>query len=179
LHRRAYWPDLSLRVAGEYDKDHENDAHQSFSSGDTRDLIDQKKNRDQGIGAWIQFDWDLGGIVYPEDAVDLSRELRQVISLRDDIADEINQLYYERQGIRERLASGEPLPSEEIMRLRLRAGEIEAGLDAWTGGWLSHWRSDRCDDSPLDEETAERQDTSLCETRLGPDDPVERKKDSW
>ena len=37
-------------------------------------------------------DWDLGNLAYPDDSVDLSRELRQVTSLRDDVSDEIHQL---------------------------------------------------------------------------------------
>ncbi len=88
----------------------------------------------------------VGGLVYPVESVDLSRESRQVVSLRDDIADEINQLYFERARIRQRLLdigagqiSAEP---GEQTRLRWRSREIGAGLDAWTGGWLSRWTRD-------------------------------------
>jgi hypothetical protein len=92
----------------------------------------------------IEFDWDLGGIVYPLESVDLSRELRQVVSLRDDVSDEINQLYFERQTIREKLSArsptASPIEDAEAVRLHWRAQELDAGLDAWTGGWISLWR---------------------------------------
>ena len=143
LQRRAYWPDLSLRVAADFDRDRQPDSDESFLSGEKRFLFDRTHDRRVGIAALIEFDWDLGGIAYPEDAVDLSRELRQVISLRDDVSDEINQLYFEREGIRKRLEGDEAIAAPEIVRLRLRAREIDAGLDSWTGGWVSRWRSSR------------------------------------
>ena len=143
LHRRAFWPDLSLRLGADFDRDRQTDSDQSFLSGEKRFLFDRTHDRRVGIGALIEFDWELGGVAYPDDAVDLSRELRQVISLRDDVSDEINQLYFEREGIRERLESVEAIVATEVVRLHLRAREIDAGLDAWTGGWLSRWRSSR------------------------------------
>jgi hypothetical protein len=175
LHERAFWPELSLRIGADLDRDRENDDRQSFVSGDTRFLHDTKRDRNFGFGASIQFDWELGGIAYPDAAVDLSRELRQVISLRDDVSDEINQLYFERQGIRERLLGREALAPEEVLRLRLRAGEIEAGLDAWTGGWLSRWRLDRRMNPSSREEDPNQHAVHSRDVRLGPDDPVERK----
>jgi hypothetical protein len=67
------------------------------------------------------------------------------VSLRDDVADEINQLYFERQSIRKRLSES-PLATGsvevgEVVRLHWRAQELDAGLDAWTGGWISRWRA--------------------------------------
>jgi len=141
LHRRAFWPDLSLRIGADFDRDRQTDSDQSFLSGEKRFLFDRTHDRRIGIAALVEFDWELGGVVYPEEAVDLSREMRQVISLRDDVSDEINQLYFEREGIRERLEGHEAIVASEIVRLRLRAREIDAGLDAWTGGWVSRWQA--------------------------------------
>jgi hypothetical protein len=64
-----------------------------------------------------------------------------VTSLRDDVADEIHQLYFERQRIRGRLAAAAALAPGEATDLALRAAELDAGLDAWTGGWISRWRA--------------------------------------
>lgn len=145
LRRRAFWPEIGLRFEVDYDFDDERDKDQAFLSGDTRYLFDRKRDEDRHYGAVIEFDWDLGGVVYPLESVDLSRELRQVVSLRDDVADEINQLYFERQTIREKLSSlaptDEPIGASEATRLFWRARELDAGLDAWTGGWISRWRS--------------------------------------
>ncbi len=141
LRRRAYWPDLELSLDVDFDYDQADDNGQSFISGDTRRLRDRSRDEGRRYRAAIEFDWRLGGIVYPLETVNLSRELRQIVSLRDDVADEINQLYFERQAIRQSLASAATTDSSEVARLTWRARELDAGLDAWTGGWISHWRA--------------------------------------
>ena len=145
LRRRAFWPELELRFDVDFDFDSQRDDDQAFISGDTRRLLDRTRDEGRRYKAAIELDWDLGGVVYPLESVDLSRELRQIVSLRDDVADEINQLYFERQAIREKLSkpapTREPLEAGEVSRLRWRARELDAGLDAWTGGWISRWRA--------------------------------------
>jgi hypothetical protein len=141
LRRRAYWPELQLRGGYDVDRDHDRNHDQSFLSGDVRNLIDRGRAEAHQYGAAIVLDWDLGGLAYPDDAVDLVRELRQVTSLRDDVSDEIHQLYFERQRIRARLAGpADAFAPGESADLALRAAELDAGLDAWTGGWISAWR---------------------------------------
>jgi hypothetical protein len=182
MHRRAYWPELSLRFGADFDRDKEWKADQSFISGEMRRLFDRSHDRSEGYAVLIQFEWELGGIAFPEDAIALSRELRSVLSLRDDVSDEINQLYFERQGIRERLRQADELAPQELARLRLRAGELEAGLDAWTGGWLSRWRSDqdlmaatlKPPSTPRSTPASRPPGPTWPEPIFGPDKPVER-----
>jgi len=177
LARRAYWPELSLRLATEIDQDDRQNRDQTFVSGDTRHLRDRTRDDARRFEAAVVLDWDLGGIAYPLESVDLSRELRQVVSLRDDVADEINQLYFERQGIRERLSGVSLSDPAEAARLRLRAREIDAGLDAWTGGWLSRWRADRAERGDRLEASAPSLGAARSPVAIsGPDHPIERKK---
>jgi hypothetical protein len=79
--------------------------------------------------------WDLGSLAFDPELVDVSREAREVIELRDDVLDEVNQLYYERRRVLADLGALAP-EAPEAERLRLRAAELGAGLDAWTGGWF-------------------------------------------
>ena len=143
LRRRGWWPDLSIKAGVDLDSDERRHADQSFVSGDTRHLFDRTRDRATAYDASVQLDWSLGEVAYPSDSVDLSRELRQRLSLRDDVSDEIHQLYFERERLRERLASDAPLTPDEERLARSRAREMAAGLDAWTGGWVSQWREDR------------------------------------
>ena len=39
-----------------------------------------------------------------------------------------------------RSANPAPIEVSEAARLLWRAQELDAGLDAWTGGWISLWR---------------------------------------
>ena len=64
----------------------------------------------------------------------MSKEAREVIELRDDVLDEITQLYFERRRVLEQLDGlREPV---EAGPLRIRAAQLAAGIDAWTGGWF-------------------------------------------
>ena len=54
----------------------------------------------------------------------------------EDVLDELTQLYFDRKRA---LAQRAALPptSKEAQQLQLRADELAAGMDAWTGGWFS------------------------------------------
>jgi hypothetical protein len=136
--RRGWLPFMSLRFDYAADRDRREDWDQSFVSGETRRLYDYSRNRARDYGAVVQLSWDLGDTLYNADAVDLSREARQRIALRDDALDEINQLYFERRRVLFTLDALSPESDVlEAERLRLRAQELAAGLDGWTGGWFS------------------------------------------
>jgi hypothetical protein len=138
LARRGLLPELTLRgdYGGfrAYDLDEDDTV---FASGDRFLLRDRlaERGRDFGVGAVLQ--WDLGDTVYNFEEVDISREVRELIELRDEVLDEVNQLYFERRRVLlERSLLPDPA-SPEAERLALRARELAAGLDAWTGGWWS------------------------------------------
>ena len=136
--RRGLLPELSLR--GDYagfrarDEDHDETV---FASGDRHRLLDRlnEHGRDFLVGA--QLSWDLGDTVYNPEEIDVSKEVRELIELRDEVLDEINQLYFERRRVLLERAQLPDPASAEAERLLLRARELAAGLDAWTGGWWS------------------------------------------
>jgi len=159
LARRGWLPVVSLRLAAVGDREISRDYDDSVVYGDRYFLRDEERERGRQLSGSILFAWDFADLAFNPDAVDLSREVRQVISLRDDVLDEITQLYFERKAVLLRLPAspavsfasksaapvsaasggGDSAPSTELERhrLRLRAEELAAGLDAWTGGWFS------------------------------------------
>ena len=63
----------------------------------------------------LTFSWDLGDIAYHPEAIDVSREAREVIELRDDVLDEITQLYFERRRVLAQLqAPSDPGEAERL-----------------------------------------------------------------
>jgi hypothetical protein len=138
LARRGLLPELS--VHGDYGGFRARDLDEDdtvFASGGRFLLRDRlsESGRDFGVGAALR--WDLGDTVYNFEEVDISREVRELIELRDEVLDEVNQLYFERRRVLlERSLLPDPA-SPEAERLGLRARELGAGLDAWTGGWWS------------------------------------------
>jgi len=165
LARRGWLPTLGLRLGAARDRRWAWDRDQAFLSGETRHLFDRDEDGSLDLDASLTFAWDLGSLAYDPEYVDLSRESRMVIALRDDVLDEVNQLYYERRGIVLQLrllaetalappsapmtapasaststSTSAPAPGAEAadaVKLALRAAELAAGLDAWTGGWFS------------------------------------------
>jgi hypothetical protein len=135
--RRAWWPIVVARAAGQWDDSRNTDYDQSFSSGATHDLTDRGHDRGDEFDVSLSLSWDLGGIAYEPESIDVSRETREVIELRDDVLDEITQLYFERRRVLAELGALGGPPAAEQRRLRLRADEFAAGIDAWTGGWFS------------------------------------------
>jgi hypothetical protein len=134
--RRGWLPKLDLRAGGDLSRDRRRDFDQAFLSGGVRDLFDEEFDRGTDVGVSLVFSWDLGDTVFHPDALDVSREARALIELRDDVLDEVTRLYFERRRVLLALAAGPGSTREEAARLRLRADELAAGLDAWTGGWF-------------------------------------------
>lgn len=134
---RGLLPTLDLRLERGRILESDLDDDESFVSGDLRRLRDQHRGSQRAVTALVQLSWELGDLAYSEDAVDLSKEARAVIQLRDDVLDEITQLFFERRRVLLELDSlGAGSGGADAARLRLRADELAAGLDAWTGGWF-------------------------------------------
>jgi hypothetical protein len=141
--RRGWLPLMSLRMARASDEDRSIDFDQAFTSGELRHLVDRERSTTRDFAASLTFTWDLGDIAYHPEQIDVSREGREVIKLRDDVLDEVTQLYFERRRVMAELFARPDAPPAEKLRLRLRAAELAAGIDAWTGGWFARARASR------------------------------------
>ncbi|MCZ6465534.1 MAG: hypothetical protein O7A09_14475, partial [Proteobacteria bacterium] len=97
LRWRGWLPKLSLHFDVDHERSYAEDYDEAFISGDTRFLNDWDRDRSLDYDGGFTLSWDLSDGAYDPEVIDLSREARQVIALRDDVLDEINQLYFERQ----------------------------------------------------------------------------------
>jgi hypothetical protein len=134
--RRGWLPDLLVRGGAGRGRSHRLLEDQTQSSGVVYDLFDREFDRATSYDAGIVLEWSLGDLVYHPEALDVARESREVIELRDEVLDEVTQLYFERRRTLLALRASAADPAE-LARLRLRADELAAGLDAWTGGFFS------------------------------------------
>ncbi len=138
VRRRGWLPTFEVRAGRGRDALRERRYDEVFSSGATRQLHDTTTDRHRSLDVDVVLRWDLGDIAYHPESIDVSRETRERIELRDEVLDEVTQLYFERR--RARLALG-TAARDERPRLRLRIRELDAGLDGWTEGWWSAQRS--------------------------------------
>jgi hypothetical protein len=134
--RSAWLPLVSVRVGHERGEDEGHGRDQSFVSGGLRNYYDSDHGHSDDFNVDLTLAWNLGETVFNPDEIDVSRELRSVIALRDDVLDEVTQLYFERRRALDRLALVPP-SEPEAEALRLRSAELAAGIDAWTGGWFT------------------------------------------
>lgn len=154
VRRRGWFPTVGLRLGVDRDKARAWEEDEVFVSGESHLLRDNDNDRSLDLAASLTLSWDLRDIAYEPEQIDLSREARLVIGLRDDVLDEVNQLYFERLAVESELAqlrsgpaaerdASAALPEEprvaiqRAITLDLRLEELTAGLDAWTGGWFS------------------------------------------
>jgi hypothetical protein len=132
---RGWWPELDVSFGYADFDDHRRDWDQSFVSGSTHHLFDRQSDQGRDYDVDVKLSWDLGDTAFHPDELDALRESRSLIALRDDVLDEVTALYFERQEVLARLAASRD--AAERISLELRAAELAAGLDAWTGGAFS------------------------------------------
>ncbi len=150
-HRRGRWPELEMFAGWVDTRSEDRDRDEAFTSGLDRTFHDRNHGLDRRLDAGVSLRWDLGDAIYHAEEIDAADETREWIELRDEVLDEIAQLYFERQRVLlERANERDPVVAE---RLRIRAAELEAGLDAWTGGWWSAQRELLASPGPAQEPT--------------------------
>ena len=139
--RAALYPEVHATFSLDRDRTRERDHDQTFSSGDVRDLFDRQSEREKSVGLDVRLVWDLGGLAAPGHALSISRERRELIELRDQVLERVNRLYFDRLRVLAELDALAPDRPRERAKLELRARELSAHLDAWTGGMFSRLAS--------------------------------------
>jgi hypothetical protein len=160
---RALLPELSLSSHRHVGRDGDQNLDETFTSGATHRLIDSSRASDRDREFVVAAEWDLGGLLFHPEELDVSEEARRVLTLRDDVLDEVNQIYFERRRMLVTLArllegrrpgtaalppaAGSARPpgagtppagaSDDPVELRIRIDELTARLDAWTDGYFT------------------------------------------
>jgi len=138
--RRGWLPILSFRATRDQDRNRHTDYDETFVSGEMRRFNDRDSDRNHQLELQLTLSWDFGDIAFHPEQIDVSREAREIIELRDDVLDEITQLYFERRRVLAAFALQPDAPAAS--ELQLRAAQLAAGIDAWTGGWFGRQLSD-------------------------------------
>ncbi len=141
--RRSAWlPQVRASLSFDRDRERDRKHDEVFSSGRVRNLFDSSSDRDRSIGLDLGFVWELARSAEPDQALDISRERRQLIELRDQVLERVNRLYFERVRVLMRVAALAPAAGAERRELLVRVRELAAHLDAWSGGAFTRLSSD-------------------------------------
>lgn len=128
--RKAWLPEVNI--------DLERDVSElwHWESGSTTKNDDDSLRRGKEELDWgLRLSWDLGDIIWNDDQASIDVRSRLMVELRRDILDEVNSLYFERlrkSAELENMAHGDT-PKRREKELRL--AELQARLDALTGGF--------------------------------------------
>jgi hypothetical protein len=87
--------------------------------------------------------WDLGRIVFNPDEVGASAHALRLAEARREIESAVIRLYFERRRLKAEALASDASEGTPPVRLEIRIQELEAELDALTGGAFSRWRSSR------------------------------------
>lgn len=130
----ALLPRVSFDVAYHGDRQRQHDEDQVFSTGEIRDLFDSTRDSDRGYDLNLELVWSLDEHLDPARDLAISRERRELIELRDQVLERVSRLFFERLRV---LRDADRAPASEQMELQIRAAELAARLDGWSGGWFS------------------------------------------
>lgn len=128
----ALLPEVTLGFSAARDRDRGHDLDETFSSGALHSLRDSGSGQQTDLELSLEFSWDLADHRDPRRALAVSKERRELVELRDQVLERVNRLYFERRRVLAALAAQ---PSDaDGTELEIRAEELAAQLDAWTGG---------------------------------------------
>jgi hypothetical protein len=135
--RHAAWlPELRLRVDRRFGRSESLDVPSTATSTTSPlgvDTVDDVRYE-------ARVTWDLARLVFSNDELAAQAQTMHMAEIRRDIEVTVSRLYFERRRLRlERLSAG----AERTVRRELRVREIEAELDALSGGGFSQCTAGR------------------------------------
>jgi hypothetical protein len=87
--------------------------------------------------------WDLGRIVFNPDEVGASTHALRMAEVRRELETVVIRLYFERRRLKAEALASDASDTPPGVQVEIRIQELEAELDALTGGAFSRWRSAR------------------------------------
>jgi hypothetical protein len=87
--------------------------------------------------------WDLGRLVFSPDELGASAQALRLAEVRRETESLVIRLYFERRRLKAEAMASDALDTAPEARDDLRVQEIEAELDALTGGAFSRWKNPR------------------------------------
>ena len=139
----ALLPDVRVQYQRRVEDDLQMDDDQDLEVDELGDLVltdvarDVRTDDDTQSDIRIQGDFELNELVWNPDLLRVSKEIRDVVELREDILTTVTTLFFERRRAQVQLQLSPPSDPLERLRRELEIQELTASIDALTGGWFS------------------------------------------
>jgi photosystem II stability/assembly factor-like uncharacterized protein len=130
--KKAWLPQMSLGL----NRDTSDLWH--WESGSTTKELDDELRRGRETLEWdVRLSWDLGDLIWSNEQTSIDVRSRLTAQLRNDILDEVTKIYFERIRLKTELNALDIWDKNKRKDKELRILELNAYLDALTGGYFS------------------------------------------
>ncbi len=137
IKKRAFLPKVSFGV----DVDNNRTISDSIAvaSSGAENVGPDDKTVYKALNVGVSFEWNLGDIIWNPDEISIDMRSKLTVELRDDILDQVNQLFFERRRKQMSLVLSPPKKKSKLLELLFKIEKLQAELDALTGGFLSSY----------------------------------------
>ncbi len=135
LHRRALLPKFKVDVDLDTTKSVSDSVAVSSSGAENVGPDDKTVYKASGLG--LSLEWDLGDLVWSDEEISIDTRSKLTVELRDDILDQVNQLYFERRRLITKFILSPPKDKEKLLDMFNRLQHLRADIDGLTGGYLT------------------------------------------
>jgi len=91
----------------------------------------------------IGMEWELGDFLYNSDQLTISREARDLVELRQDVLEQVTLYFFDRRTARIDMILNPPADAYSRVEMLLQIQQLDASLDAMTGGYFTNTIKDR------------------------------------
>jgi hypothetical protein len=104
----------------------------------------------------VEVQWDLSKLIFNPDQLKVSREISNLVELREDILTTVNKLYFSRRRIQVERVLNPPQSIRKAVNLSINIASLSADIDALTGGWFSRKLKAAAEKAVADKAAAEK-----------------------
>ncbi len=93
----------------------------------------------KAVNFGISLQWDLSELLWNSEEINIDTRAKLTVELRDDILDQLNQLYFERRRYQVELIIKPPKDMVVALKKLIKIDRLRADIDALTGGFLTNY----------------------------------------
>jgi hypothetical protein len=101
------------------------------------DSLSELLTLDDHLRLEVEVQWDLSKLIFNPDKLKVSKEISNLVELREEVLTTVNKLYFARRRLQVEVLINPPRTLRQAVHSSLRVDSLTADLDALTGGWFS------------------------------------------
>ncbi|MDP8215346.1 MAG: hypothetical protein P9M10_09165, partial [Candidatus Euphemobacter frigidus] len=131
----------------DYEKNRDETGHDSGEGygedyGEERgDSTGYRNTSEKGWG--IGLEWDLAEFLYNKEQIRISKEARDLVELRQDVLEQVTLYFFDRRTSRIDMILNPPADAYSRVEMLLQIQQLDASLDAMTGGYFTRTIKER------------------------------------